>query len=283
MLKPKKLVRSSIIKHLWNWEWEEVYNRNELKELYALKVEEELREIQNSNYEDVNEFADLLEVVLAFARVCNFPKTRLDSIIIDKMLKKGVYDDLVLSNLNPSNPSNKLYFDKTKRIILVGKGGGGKDFFKDYLNAEGFKVDVSYTTRPKREGEIEGVTYNYITEEKFTELVNQDFFYEAVEFNGWKYGTSKKDWLTKKVCIKTPQGISGLTVKDIEESVVVFFDIDEEVRIERLKKRSDADKIERRLKSDEIDFKDFKQFNIKITDPNFNPAEVLKKIENYIK
>ena len=43
-----------------------------------------------------------------------------------------------------------------KRIILVGKAGAGKDYFKDFLIEKDYKPSVSYTTRSKRDGEVEG-------------------------------------------------------------------------------------------------------------------------------
>ena len=61
------------------------------------------------------------------------------------------------------------------KIILCGRAASGKDYFRDWLkNVE--KLDVSYTTRPPRKGEIEGYTYNYISKRNFLELEKNDFF-----------------------------------------------------------------------------------------------------------
>lgn len=169
-----------------------------------------------------------------------------------------------------------------KRIILCGSGGSGKNFFRDYLQKQGHSIDVSYTTRPMREGEKEGVDYYFKTNEEFINLKNMGFFYEDVEFNGWRYGTSRINWEKKKVCIKTPSGIKQLSKKDLEESYIVFFDIDEAVRRERLSKRSDADTIERRIESDRKDFKDFSTFDLQIELADFNPELVLKTINESI-
>ena len=164
-----------------------------------------------------------------------------------------------------------------KRIILVGKAGSGKDFFKDYMRMEGHECDVSYTTRPQRKGEVEGVTYHYISEEVFNKYKLEGLFYEDVEFNGWKYATTKRDWVERKLCIKTPSGIAQLTDQDLEESIVIYFDVPLEERRERLLKRSDADKVDRRIAADESDFKDFKLFNIRITSPVFD-TQVLDNV-----
>jgi guanylate kinase len=168
-----------------------------------------------------------------------------------------------------------------KRIILVGKAGSGKDYFKDFLRDQGHTCDVSYTTRPKRDGEVEGKTYHYITEETFNSLNDSGMFYEAVVFNGWQYATSVSDWKERKVCIKTPSGVAQLTDNDIKESIIIYFDIPLDIRKQRLSKRSDADKVERRLESDEKDFRDFKEFHIRITDPYYSPVVLKTMIFDY--
>jgi guanylate kinase len=47
----------------------------------------------------------------------------------------------------------------------VGKGTLQSILTDKYPNAFGFSV--SYTTRTPREGEVDGVNYNFITQEKF--------------------------------------------------------------------------------------------------------------------
>jgi guanylate kinase len=170
-----------------------------------------------------------------------------------------------------------------KRIILVSKGGGGKDFFKNYLKKKGYETDVSYTTRERRKGEVDGETYHYLTESLFNSFKSNSFFNESVTFNGWQYGTSNKNWLERKVCIKTPSGIKNLKSKDIEESIIIYFDIDRNVRFERLEKRKDADNVGRRLAADTIDFKGFETFHIRVTDEKFNCKKLLKTIKQYDK
>lgn len=168
-----------------------------------------------------------------------------------------------------------------RRIILVGKGGSGKDYFKEYLRNQGYPVDVSYTTRKPRQGEIEGETYHYISEEEFELKIGH--FYESVVFNGWRYATTKVDWEERKLCIKTPSGIKQLTEQDIDDSIIVYFDIDRNVRFERLSKRKDADDVGRRLAADTIDFKGFETFHIRVTDENFNCKRLLQTIKKYDK
>lgn len=72
--------------------------------------------------------------------------------------------------------------------VLGGPSGAGKlklakDYFKDN------KV-VTYTTRQKRDGEVEGVDYKFIPKFKFDRLKDKGFFYETTEYVGDCYGTS---------------------------------------------------------------------------------------------
>ena len=78
---------------------------------------------------------------------------------------------------------------------IIGKSGSGKDYFLNKLN--NFKVFdnkifnkiISYTTRPPRHGETNGIDYHFISDEEFDKLIKEKKMLEWTEFNGWKYGT----------------------------------------------------------------------------------------------
>ena len=114
MNKPKKLIRSKITDKLKEGEWETVTDTDELNKLYAIKIREELNEIQMADHKDIMEFVDLIQVATAFAYENGFTMEQLDSAMVEKNEKKGTFGRLVLNNLNPSNPSNKLYFETEK-------------------------------------------------------------------------------------------------------------------------------------------------------------------------
>ena len=81
------------------------------------------------------------------------------------------------------------------RIILVGSGGSGKDYAADILERAGYKSGVLHTTRDKREGEVEGVTYYYISHEEFKEGLDNDTWAQADQYGPEWYGLSKTKWL----------------------------------------------------------------------------------------
>lgn len=112
---PKKLIRSFIIDNLKEGEWETITDQNELNQLYAMKISEELEEIQASKHKDIMEFVDLIQVAFSFAKQNGFTHKELSTALIQKSVEKGSYGRLALNNLNPQNPSNKIYFESTNK------------------------------------------------------------------------------------------------------------------------------------------------------------------------
>lgn len=52
---------------------------------------------------------------------------------------------------------------------------------------------MSATTRPPRQGEVDGVSYRFLSEDRFNELVRASEFLEFAEVHGHHYGTLKSD------------------------------------------------------------------------------------------
>jgi guanylate kinase len=157
-----------------------------------------------------------------------------------------------------------------KRIIIVGRAASGKDHIRKKFEAQGFKYAVSYTTRPPREGEVDGVDYIFISPAEAQEMIKNDDFYECVEFNGWLYGTSIRQFDEDDVFIMTPTGLAHVDEDSRKKSFVIFIDIDEEIRRERMASRNmPGDSVDRRIEADRKDFENFTNYNIRITNPDF--------------
>ncbi len=79
-------------------------------------------------------------------------------------------------------------------IIISGPSGVGKGTVRRYI-MDNFKIKLSYsismTTRPKRDKEIEGVDYYFVSDEEFDRNIKEDNFLEWEEFVGHRYGTPK--------------------------------------------------------------------------------------------
>lgn len=83
---------------------------------------------------------------------------------------------------------------KGKIFILSGPSGVGKGTVRSMLDMEALNMvnSVSMTTRDPREGETDGVSYYFVTPERFEQAVKNN---ELVEHNGHfskAYGTPRK-------------------------------------------------------------------------------------------
>lgn len=156
------------------------------------------------------------------------------------------------------------------KLVLVGKAAAGKDHLKNRLKRRGFTVGVSHTTRPPREGEQDGVDYHFTDEATFKQMIEEEQFVEYMHFNGWYYGQTKEDFANADVMIMSKDGLDILPQEYRKQCIVIFLDINRKTRIERLNLREDSnDSMIRRLQSDEIQFEDFTDFEIRITNSDF--------------
>lgn len=80
-------------------------------------------------------------------------------------------------------------------IIEAPSGTGKGTVIKELLkNDSNIKFSVSVTTRPPREGEVEGVDYYFVSNEQYDEFLAQDAFYEYVDSQyGSRYGTLRSE------------------------------------------------------------------------------------------
>ncbi|MBQ2675856.1 MAG: guanylate kinase [Clostridia bacterium] len=83
---------------------------------------------------------------------------------------------------------------KGQLYIFSGPSGSGKDtVLKQLLSGrEDVKLSISSITRPMRVGEVEGEKYNFISREKFEQMLKNDELLEHNVYVGNYYGTPKK-------------------------------------------------------------------------------------------
>jgi guanylate kinase len=83
-----------------------------------------------------------------------------------------------------------------KLFVFCGPSGSGKTTIVKYLlaNVSGLKFSVSATSRPKRDGEVDGRDYYFISLEEFKRKINKNEFLEWEEvYKGSYYGTLKSE------------------------------------------------------------------------------------------
>ncbi len=108
-------------------------------------------------------------------------------------------------------------------LVIIGPSACGKTQIVNKLISDfGYKKLVTYTTRPMRLNEKQGIDYNFITEEKFKEKINNSFFIEYVKYNNNYYGTSYSDLSKDKVVIIEAEGLKSYLEKARNQITVIF-------------------------------------------------------------
>lgn len=154
-----------------------------------------------------------------------------------------------------------------KIVTLSGKAGAGKDrMMQEVLKvlreeSPEFTINeiVSCTTRPMREGEVDGKNYYFLTHEEFAERLADGTMVEATIFNDWCYGSClehmNEDGIN--IGVYNPEGVAIL--QSIPDIMVysIFVDAPDKVRLLRQLNREenpDVKEIIRRFSADEADF-----------------------------
>lgn len=78
-------------------------------------------------------------------------------------------------------------------IVVSAPSGCGKGtLLAEILKDEKFYYSVSATTRQPRDGETDGVNYNFLTKQRFEELINSKGLLEYAQYCDNYYGTLKE-------------------------------------------------------------------------------------------
>lgn len=188
-----------------------------------------------------------------------------------------------------------------KIVYIMGKSSTGKDtVFKELLKNEkfNFRTIVSYTTRPVRAGEKEGVEYHFTDEEGFNKLkasgkVIEDRTYNTVH-GIWRYFTAddgQVDFNYDYITIGTLE--SFVKVADYygrDRIIPIMIELDDGVRLQRALNREKKqlqpkyEEMCRRFLADSEDFSREKVAAAKIetTFINNDLRTCIGEIESYI-
>jgi guanylate kinase len=175
-------------------------------------------------------------------------------------------------------------------LVLIGESGSGKSKFEKALkDGYGFYKIVSYTTRPIRKGETDGIDYHFISSEEFKEMENLEVFAEKVFYNNNSYSIAKEDCLDDSIVVVEPNGLEQLlAVKGLN---IVSFYIKASMLTRGIRMLRRGDKISnifKRLKNDLKIFKNIRKKANYVIDNNSNFAFLFKSgcseiLENYDK
>lgn len=172
-------------------------------------------------------------------------------------------------------------------LILTGKSCSGKDFISDELIKLGYKRLITSTTRPMRENEVDGVTYNYLSMGEFLTKLSEDYFLEFRYYNTtsgiWFYGSSVQSFQKaddNTFCILTPSGLRKLKENNIPYTVFLIDISDEEILRRQILRHDEPTEAERRFQADKIDFEHCEELiDYTINNENRDVSDVAKEID----
>lgn len=178
-----------------------------------------------------------------------------------------------------------------KLIAIIGQSGSGKDtIFQNLLkmNHELHPI-IRHTTRPLREGEVEGVNYYFTDKNCFADRLLNNEFLEVACFNNWFYGTCYESLRSDSLNIGVfdPSAIEQLVLhKDIDLTIFYIKASDKNRLLRTLNREENpnVDEIVRRFLADKKDFQDldFQMYELQnntLDDLNSNLKFIQARIE----
>lgn len=79
-------------------------------------------------------------------------------------------------------------------VVISGPSGAGKGTVcKELMKRYNYNISVSATTRPPREGEVDGVNYYFLDKNTFEQKLHNGEFLEYAKVYGNYYGTLKRE------------------------------------------------------------------------------------------
>lgn len=151
---------------------------------------------------------------------------------------------------------------KAQVIALIGPSGSGKDYIYRKLKRKMPWANflISTTTRPIRQGEVDGVDYHFVSNEQFDNLpiiAPSQFFVNGSGI--WKYGLSLGDidWSTVNIGVFDPTRVKELMENQYLNVKVYYIEASAKTRLMRQlsrEKNPNVPEIIRRYQGDIDDF-----------------------------
>lgn len=170
-------------------------------------------------------------------------------------------------------------------IVISAPSGAGKTTLCHALTKRfpALQESVSYTTRPPREGEVDGVDYHFVSVELFRQMASENAFAEWAEVHGNFYGTAlstinkaREDGIDMLLDIDC-QGAKSLKDRGVQGVFVFVLPPSMEELRRRLESRSsdEMDVIERRISRAAEEIKEARWYDYIIVNDRLEQAQEL--------
>ena len=145
-----------------------------------------------------------------------------------------------------------------RRIVITGPTCSGKTTLAHKFEDLGYIRMRTYTTRPPRDGEVDGVDYHFVDDHRFSHLKDTGYFDDVTEYQtirgNWRYGLPN---MYKMVTADTVMVLNAEgAMKMLNKAFVIFLDPSEHTLRERHSFRGmiDDEEFNRRLAADKPKF-----------------------------
>lgn len=170
---------------------------------------------------------------------------------------------------------------KLPLLLLAGKSGSGKDTVARLICHDlSVKQVASYTTRPMREGEVNGVGHCFVSEAQYDEIAASENIVASTVFAGYRYCATEAQLNDAGIYIVDKKGIIDVKKNYEHPLLTIYLDTTDETRRERMEKRGDAaDSIKRRIDNDKVMFLGIEEYcdiiyNVDYEEPNEIAANI---------
>lgn len=164
--------------------------------------------------------------------------------------------------------------EQNKIYCLIGPSGTGKDAIKNQLV---YPHIVSYRTRKKRDGEVEGIDGYFITPKEYFAMEKENLWIADTFYSGNYYGITQGEILPLDItpivyvvdlngAVVLKEGLKTISGYSPEDVVTIFIDSNrEEVFSRMVNQGRDEDEISKRMQRYDVDMeaRDFCDYIVK--------------------
>ncbi len=166
-------------------------------------------------------------------------------------------------------------------VVSAPSGAGKTSLCRAITDSmENLTHSISYATRKPRPGELDGRDYNFVSEERFQQMVQAGDFAEWAEVHSNLYGTSRRvldDMIAKSVDIILDIDTQGARQIKAKYATAVFIFImppSLEILEERLRNRKSdhEEEIRKRMRRAREEIRDFEMYDYIVVNRDFDRA-----------
>lgn len=179
-------------------------------------------------------------------------------------------------------------------VIISGPSGVGKDTIitalRERQRAQDYHYVVTCTTRARRPGEVDGVSYHFLTRERFQQMRQAGEFLEANEVHGQWYGTPRRqvrDALAggRDVILKIDVQGAQVVKETVPDALLIFLvppSLEDLFHRLRMRATENADELELRQRNAAIEIARGEDYDYVVTNETGQVGRTAERIDEII-